>query len=144
MRKARRQLFRPRQVLALTGMALLCGVGCDIETLRIQVCPGSLAVLVTRTPDAEFTWMGGCGVGALEVREVGAYGQVVWRIQDRQATNRLVAPIRYGTAPLESNVLLPPAPLEPGRQYLVEVKGLYRIQGRVVASSLGSGRFAGR
>ena len=128
--------------VAIATLLLAGGVGgCDIETLRIQVCTGSLAVVVSTDPDAEFTWSGGCGVGALEVREAGASGRVVWRIQDRQAGNQLVAPIRYGTAPVESTVLVPPAPLEQGTRYLVEVTVLSSIQGREVRSAVGGAAF---
>jgi hypothetical protein len=127
--------------LALVLAALILAAGCDIETLRIQVCTGGLAVLVSTEPDAQFSWSGGCGVGAVEVREAGAHGRVLWRIQDRQAANGLVAPIRYGTAPLESTVLVPPAPLEPGTRYIVEVTALQLIQGREVGSAVGEAAF---
>ncbi len=121
--------------------ALILAAGCDIETLRIEVCPGGLAVLVSTEPGAEFSWSGGCGVGALEVREFGAGGRVLWRIQDRQAANRLVAPIRYGTATLESTVLIPPASLEPGTRYIVEITALSSLQGREIRNVVGNAAF---
>jgi hypothetical protein len=127
--------------LALAIAALTLAAGCDIETLRIQVCTGGVAVLVSTNPEAEFNWSGGCGVGALEVREAGAGGRILWRIQDRQAGNQLVAPIRYGTAPLESTVLIPAAALEPGMLYIVEVTSLQWVQGREIRSVIGGGTF---
>ena len=138
MRKAR---SKAAAGLVLAIAALILAAGCDIETLRIQVCSGGLAVLVSTEPDAEFSWSRGCGVGALEVREFGAGGRVLWRIQDRQAANRLVAPIRYGTAPLESTVLIPAAALEPGARYVVEVTALSLIQGREIRSPVGNATF---
>ena len=36
----------------MTIAALILTAGCDIETLRIQVCPGGLAVLVSTEPEA--------------------------------------------------------------------------------------------
>jgi hypothetical protein len=115
--------------------------GCDIETLRIQICPGGLDVLASTEPQAEFNWSGGCGVGELVVREAGASGQIIWRIQDRDASNRLLPPIRFGTVPPEAVELVAPARFEPGRLYVVEVSSLHQIQGRVVVSGLGSGSF---
>ena len=124
MRETSRAAWRWVGALAAGGLALLMAHGCDIETLRIQVCSDGLGVLVSTEPGAEFDWSGGCGVGELEVREAGANERVVWRIRDRAAKNRLVAPIRYGSAPSEATVVVPPAPLEPGAGYLVEVRSL--------------------
>lgn len=98
-------------------------------------------MVVSTEPEAEFDWSGGCGVGALEVREAGASGRIMWQVRDRQAGNQLVAPIRYGTAPVESTVLVPPAPLEPGTRYVVEVTALSSIQGREVRSMVGNAAF---
>ena len=127
--------------LSLAIAALILAGGCDFDTLRIQVCTDGLAVLVSTEPDAEFSWGGGCGVGSLEVREAGASGRILWRIQDRQAGNGLAAPIRYGTTPLGSTVLIPPAPLEPGTRYIVEVTALQLIQGREISSAVGEATF---
>jgi len=129
MREPSRAASRWVGVLAAAGLALLMAYGCDIETLRIQVCSDGLGVLVSTEPGAEFDWSGGCGVGELQVREAGASGRVVWRIRDRAAMNRLVAPIRYGSAPSEATVIVPPAPLEVGVGYLVEIRSLTALGG---------------
>ena len=133
---------RPRWFLALAGLALMSALGCDIETLRIEVCSSGLAVLVSTEPGAEFEWSGGCGVGELEVREAGVAGRVVWRIRDRDSTNRLVAPIRYGSAPSEATVIVPPAPLEVGVSYLVEVRSLSPLGGGSTGIVVGQAAFA--
>ncbi|NNG17644.1 MAG: hypothetical protein HKM89_14300 [Gemmatimonadales bacterium] len=127
--------------LGIAFAALILVAGCDIETLRIQICPDGLDVLVSTEPQAEFSWSGGCGVGELVVREAGTSGRIIWQIQDRDASNRLLAPIRFGAVPSEATELIAPAQFEPGRLYVVEVKSLQRIQGRVVVSGLGSGSF---
>lgn len=136
-----RETRAARRGLVVAIASLVLTAGCDIETLRIQVCTGGLAVQVSTEPDAEFTWNGGCGIGGLEVREFGASQGVLWRIQDRQAANRLIGPIRYGTAPPQATVLIPPAPLEPGTRYIVEVITLTSIQGREIRSVAGGTTF---
>ncbi len=129
MRETSRAAWRRTGVLAAAGLALFTASGCDIETLRIQVCSDGLAVLVSTEPGAEFDWSGGCGVGELEVREATANGRVVWRIRDRDAENRLVAPIRYGATPTGATLLVAPEALEPGRGYVVEVRSLAALRG---------------
>lgn len=51
--------------LVVAIAALILAAGCDIDTLRIRVCPDGLAVRVSTAPDAEFSWSASCGVTVL-------------------------------------------------------------------------------
>lgn len=135
---SRSSILSTPALLALMGLAL---AACDVETLRIEVCTGQLAVLVSSEPGAEFSWSGGCGVGDLTVREAGPAGTMVWHLQDPQGTNRLTPPIRYGQVPPGAEQVVEAAPLAVGTQYVVEVRALRRLAGRSVESRLGEGRF---
>jgi hypothetical protein len=118
----------------LLGLGLLLA-GCGDDGFTPPDCAQGVELSVGGGPTPEFTWTPACRAAGLSVTTLDRFEVVTWLVTTPDLSNRLEAPLRYGTLPVAATQEGALVPLETDHTYQAVLLFAEPVQGGVTALS---------